>query len=176
MVSSRECPCETKALVHQVIKSGPSSYLAYRWQRLECGASSQFVKKETLTKEQLESAREFDPAIREAWNAESRREFQEQRVSLGLDWESRRADRKRIYDEYIMSSKWKAVRDRVVAREDGVCQGCKIRKATQVHHLTYEHLGNELLWELVAVCESCHEHAHGLSFEDGDEESYEGGY
>jgi 5-methylcytosine-specific restriction endonuclease McrA len=34
--------------------------------------------------------------------------------------------------------------------------GCQSR-ATQVHHLTYRHLGNEPLFELMAICRDCHE-------------------
>lgn len=52
-----------------------------------------------------------------------------------------------------------------VARARGVCEGCRSARATQVHHLTYQHAGHvvpggELLWELVAVCDDCHDRAH----------------
>lgn len=42
-----------------------------------------------------------------------------------------------------------------------VCEGCRTARATEVHHLTYEHCGDEFLWELVAICRSCHERYHG---------------
>ena len=38
-----------------------------------------------------------------------------------------------------------------------MCEGCGVRRAAQVHHLTYEHVGDELLFELVAVCGQCHD-------------------
>ena len=40
--------------------------------------------------------------------------------------------------------------------------------ATQAHHLTYEHMGDEFLWELKAVCRPCHERWHGTE-DDADE-------
>jgi hypothetical protein len=64
------------------------------------------------------------------------------------------------HDEYLRSSKWRSLRDRVIERCSGVCEGCARRAVTQVHHLTYEHWKDELLWELVGVCDDCHERAH----------------
>jgi hypothetical protein len=34
-----------------------------------------------------------------------------------------------------------------------VCRG----RASQVHHLTYKHLRNEPLFELISVCVPCHD-------------------
>jgi hypothetical protein len=34
------------------------------------------------------------------------------------------------------------------------------RPAEHVHHLSYDHWRDELLWELVAACRKCHERAH----------------
>jgi len=33
--------------------------------------------------------------------------------------------------------------------------------ATEVHHLTYQHVGHEFLFELVAICRECHTRWHG---------------
>jgi 5-methylcytosine-specific restriction endonuclease McrA len=48
----------------------------------------------------------------------------------------------------------------VLQRANGHCEGCGQRKAVQVHHLTYEHVGQEFLWELRAVCSECHDRLH----------------
>ena len=50
-------------------------------------------------------------------------------------------------------------------RAQGLCEGCRRRPATEVHHLTYEHVGDELLWELKAVCDHCHRRCHPESQE-----------
>lgn len=64
------------------------------------------------------------------------------------------------YNEYLKSDAWRAKACLVHKRAKGTCEGCLSRPSTQVHHLSYEHAGDELLWELVAVCDECHERAH----------------
>jgi len=70
-----------------------------------------------------------------------------------IEWRDR-------YEKYLQSPEWKAKRRLVFKRCGGVCEGCGEIRATEVHHLTYEHLGNELLWELAAACRDCHERVH----------------
>lgn len=64
------------------------------------------------------------------------------------------------YNSYLESPAWKAKREAVLIRENWKCQGCREKSATQVHHLSYEHAGNELLFELAAVCDECHDTVH----------------
>lgn len=68
--------------------------------------------------------------------------------------------RTRDYAAYLTSPIWKAKRDKVLKRARGICEGCLEATATEVHHLTYNHIFDELLFELVAVCESCHAKCH----------------
>lgn len=64
------------------------------------------------------------------------------------------------YNEYLRSPKWAVTRQKVLKRSGGLCEGCGDVKATQVHHTTYKHVGNELLWELRAICDACHDRCH----------------
>lgn len=64
------------------------------------------------------------------------------------------------YRAYLKTDAWAKKRDFVLERARGVCEGCGTARATTVHHLTYEHAGDEFLWELRAVCEACHDKAH----------------
>lgn len=64
------------------------------------------------------------------------------------------------HNAYLQSPEWKAKRLLVLKRCNGICEGCLQRKATIVHHLTYAHWRNELLFELVGVCDCCHAVAH----------------
>lgn len=64
------------------------------------------------------------------------------------------------YDAYLNSEQWKAKRKLVFKRAGGTCEGCGLKPATEVHHLTYKHHMNEFLFELVAVCTECHERLH----------------
>ena len=64
------------------------------------------------------------------------------------------------YDKYLGSDDWKDKRRLVMERAGNVCEGCRKRQAIEIHHITYDHAGNEFLFELVAVCEECHERLH----------------
>lgn len=69
-------------------------------------------------------------------------------------------DRREDYAEYLKSEEWALRRDLVMARAKNRCEGCGLRAASEVHHLTYEHVTQEFLFELVALCGDCHERAH----------------
>lgn len=61
----------------------------------------------------------------------------------------------RRYTAYLKTERWQRKRELVIAR-DITCQACLSRPATQAHHLTYEHVGDEPLFDLKGVCEPCH--------------------
>lgn len=73
--------------------------------------------------------------------------------------EEKNSDWWRWYTNYLKSPMWMTRRDVVLERDNYRCtamlKGCQGR-ANQVHHLTYDHAGNEPLFELVSVCEGCH--------------------
>lgn len=60
------------------------------------------------------------------------------------------------YTSYMQSPAWQRKRLQILNRSGGRCETCG-RAATQVHHLTYERLGNEYMSDLLAVCEPCHD-------------------
>ena len=64
------------------------------------------------------------------------------------------------YAEYLQSCQWREIRYHVLERCGHLCEGCRIDTATVVHHLSYEHVGRELLFELVGLCQNCHDRAH----------------
>jgi 5-methylcytosine-specific restriction endonuclease McrA len=70
------------------------------------------------------------------------------------------------YYAYLRSSKWKQKRNLVFEREGGICQGCLEEPIEHVHHLNYSHLFDELLFELVGLCETCHRRTHWLNPHD----------
>lgn len=65
------------------------------------------------------------------------------------------------YNEYIQSAKWKEKRNRRVAIDRYRCQKCGSTSKLNVHHLSYEHLGDEPMEDLITLCESCHAAVHG---------------
>jgi 5-methylcytosine-specific restriction endonuclease McrA len=64
------------------------------------------------------------------------------------------------YEEYLAGPVWRKKREKILGRSGGICEGCREKTATQVHHLSYEHVGDEFLFELVAVCDDCHNKLH----------------
>ncbi|MFS2325012.1 hypothetical protein U2P60_06275 [Brucella sp. H1_1004] len=79
----------------------------------------------------------------------------------------------RDYSAYLESDEWREKRQLVFKRSGGMCEGCGSATATQVHHLTYEHAKAEFLFELVAVCDACHDRLHDDApndQEDADED------
>ena len=69
-------------------------------------------------------------------------------------------EKKQNYSEYLLSEKWYEIRKKVLKRDNYTCQGCLEQKAEEVHHKTYLHLFDELLFDLVSVCKSCHNKIH----------------
>ena len=63
------------------------------------------------------------------------------------------------YHAYLNSREWARKRELVIER-DGVCQGCLSEPIEHVHHTTYTHCGDELLFQLIVLCENCHRKVH----------------
>jgi 5-methylcytosine-specific restriction endonuclease McrA len=80
--------------------------------------------------------------------------------SLFQKWRAAHPDFWEWYSEYLNSAEWQLVRAKVMARCRGFCEGCGEARATQVHHLTYAHVGEEFLFELVGLCDACHDRIH----------------
>jgi hypothetical protein len=64
------------------------------------------------------------------------------------------------YAAYLRTPEWQRRRALVLHRAGGTCEGCLSAPATEVHHRIYDRVGNELLFDLVAVCRKCHLRAH----------------
>ena len=67
---------------------------------------------------------------------------------------------RREYDIYLTTPEWRVKRAKVLKRANGLCEGCLEREATQVHHLSYRHIFQEFMFELIAVCQECHARLH----------------
>ena len=61
------------------------------------------------------------------------------------------------YNEYINSDSWKLKCQEVLRRDNYKCRGCGKDKNLTTHHITYEHLFNEPLEDLITFCKSCHD-------------------
>jgi hypothetical protein len=64
------------------------------------------------------------------------------------------------YTEYLKSAKWRVRRDKALRRDKHQCAECGSKFNLQVHHLTYERVGDELIEDLKTLCRKCHTGKH----------------
>ncbi len=137
-------------------------------QCLECGKSLGAIPKNTVP--YFELAPMFDDALRVAGEKVREQYWLERsaaaRAAIELQQHQKNADWNRRYQAHLLSEKWRRLRVKVFARSKGMCEGCADRHAEQVHHLTYDRMGNEMLFDLAAVCRHCHEEIHGRPIGD----------
>jgi hypothetical protein len=153
---SDEC-CKTP---HEIITIDhkPSGQIAIYYQCINCGGCPN--RKTPL------SAKKYGENIRSEFSNSRFSEFKEnkelERQELAeLKSEYRKRNSKQFkYYEYLTSDKWKTLREKVKERDKFLCQECKVKKAEEVHHLTYENIYNEKLSELISVCTACHKELH----------------
>lgn len=96
--------------------------------------------------------------IRDAW--EQWRDKNKERLPALLTPEQREeANRRwwRQYNGYLETPEWARRRAKVFERAGRLCEACRDAPATEVHHLTYDHVFDEPLFDLAAVCHDCHE-------------------
>ncbi len=70
---------------------------------------------------------------------------------IRLNWDN-------YYPKYLASPAWKKKRGNVMSRDNSRC-ACGA-KAEHVHHKTYDNVGKEPLYDLVSLCEKCHDRYH----------------
>lgn len=97
---------------------------------------------------------DFDDGLNDKWCAAYQKEISDHLSRFG------KQEFFKNYSKYLRSVEWKEKREQVMQRAGRLCEGCRSAPADEVHHLTYEHVGHEFLFELVAVCHSCHERLH----------------
>lgn len=67
------------------------------------------------------------------------------------------------YQNYLSSDAWKSIKTKVISRATCKCEGCgESERTLDVHHLTYDRVGMELMTDLVAFCAYCHMKAHSM--------------
>lgn len=147
-----ECEHETTEIRLRIVAGGGKQYVR---QCLSCGkATTNAIRKDVALKEAgTKEVSRFDEELQESYR-QKRAEFHATQRKTEKD------EFFRWYSEYLKSPEWRRKRSLVLERANGVCEGCLSRDATEVHHTTYEHVGEELLFELVAICDVCHKKAH----------------
>lgn len=127
-----------------------------------CGRKLGSVKKSSV--QDFESLPVFDQKLldektkerEQQWDARRQarlQEYEEQRQQEYAQWQQK-------WREHLESDYWKKIRQKVFRRANFICEGCGVNRATQVHHLTYDRLGCEMMFDLVAICKPCHKVIH----------------
>lgn len=64
------------------------------------------------------------------------------------------------HEDYYHTPEWAEKRQQRLQIDNYICQACFKAKATQVHHLHYRTFGDEPMFDLVSVCQPCHQRIH----------------
>ena len=136
--------------------------MSVRRLRYQCPDCGELVGEFVAHAQATPGTPEVDKEMLRAWN-----EREDARWRARWDETQRQRDEQdaawwETYDAYLQSDAWRQLRPRIFRRAGGICEGCGQAEATQVHHLTYKHATNEFLWELVAICDDCHERVHNF--------------
>lgn len=124
-------------------------------QCVACGAYCGAVKKSSVLS--VTGLPAWDEELNKDWYARSQAEWRAAQEAARFE---RDAAWQEWYAAYLRSPDWSAKRLAVMRRAASRCEGCLARPATQVHHLTYARVGREMLFDLVAVCDACHDQIH----------------
>jgi hypothetical protein len=146
-----QCSCSEAELRRRKQSNG---VVIAGFQCVICGKCTRRVSVKDVSLDELPW---WDEALNAAYwserNQKMQRHFEECRARDDARWRS-------VYEQHLASEKWRVLRRKVMARCKGMCEGCGEKPAVQVHHLTYERLGDEMLFDLVGICIPCHERIH----------------
>lgn len=143
------CSDTRSELRRRKIANGSIQYVE---QCLGCGRTRCSPVKASLIRKP-ETLPDWDDELAGEFDKYSTFESQQQREREHSAWLAE-------HDVYLRTPAWRTRRQAVLTRARGKCEGCGINDATQVHHLSYDHWKEEFLWELVAICNVCHDRVH----------------
>lgn len=67
------------------------------------------------------------------------------------------------YNAYLNSDNWKTKREQILIRDCHQCKVCRNKSSIlEVHHLTYDHVMQEHPYELITLCNECHNRLHEI--------------
>lgn len=139
----------TSTLKHETVPN-----LKYKIQTNQIKKFSQQLEDKGPTRERYYN--EYYNVERDKFNKKKQQEYQQKQEQYRIQSEEKSILWWKGHNEYLQTSQWKNIRQKVLKRDNFLCQGCLENRATEVHHLTYAHHKNELMFELISVCYDCH--------------------
>jgi hypothetical protein len=110
----------------------------------------------TITQEKWEECQNKLTRKRE----EIRQRWQDEAQQRRDAWTKESQERHKEYEAYLLTDAWRKKRNAVFERDKYICQACLVNRAVSAHHLTYDNLFNEPLFDLVSICKPCHDAIH----------------
>lgn len=126
----------------------------------QCAVCGQAIGSAVKRPDNFDDSRLWDESLADTYRLSreaSRNEILQKHIRKQRDQTSGLSKK---YSEYLKSPEWHTKRALVLKRAGNICEGCLTAAATQVHHKTYKHAFHEFMFELVALCEPCHERIH----------------
>src|SRR4051812_45867037 len=80
--------------------------------------------------------------------------------AIPADWTAISKHAGMQYNDYLLTDAWQQRRRFLIAIAGYRCMVCNCRGVLQLHHRTYERIGDEALGDLIVICKSCHEAFH----------------
>jgi hypothetical protein len=145
------CECAETEIRYRIYRNGVKHF---HKQCLRCGEYGSSVAKAAVPQRTQMLCVAVDEELRDGWQKQRQEYAAEIRrqgtLEKNTEWFQK-------YDAYLKSEAWQKRARKVLERDGNLCQACLKRPATQAHHLTYEHVFNEPLFDLVSVCPVCHQ-------------------
>lgn len=137
----------------------------YRHECVICGYKGNAIRTSSLTESEKASAVEIPAGGRDDTPWSQYRTAVQECITerRNADYaESMEVERERYAEWLSRSDEWADMREKVIRRDGGLCQGCLTACATQVHHLDYRDKYAPFAFQLVALCDKCHTRYHGI--------------
>lgn len=150
--------CPSGGIVLRVLKNQTRVYVE---QCKLCGRQIKAHKKQDAASA---CVGDWSDELGRRWREAQSKEYDRRIARIQKETQEKRTQARNERNAYYSTNKWKEIRKQVLKRAKGVCEGCGIYYPSDIHHTTYNNFGNEFLFELVALCRSCHERVHGRSF------------
>lgn len=151
------CPHDQGKEMRWRTQSNHVRVIAY--QCLTCGRMLNHVRKASIPVTEWTMIDEWDKDLERNYQTASNAAWSHYNGTWRERQDAEQRARRERYADYLRSPEWQYRRSLRLNIDHHQCQAklnyCTGR-ATEVHHLTYEHVGNEPLFDLASVCSSCH--------------------
>lgn len=170
--SSHSCKHEMIEKTHRTYENGNDAVVI---QCVSCGKYISNVKKTEV--KNINNLKIFDEDRQElldknhgVWHEKRTEKYRKCKKKYNINIEKDILNGKYVFkinktfNTYYDSQEWKWAREKILKRDKYICQSCH-SKATCVHHITYDRLGQESSLDLISLCENCHKKIHKIQDE-----------